>query len=130
VKLPLTQLLFNGVPVTSGRGQTGRQAGGAPPHLFRFGEPLLDQPPAVAGLEWLRQPTQVPEGERGNPGPDGQRTRSVGTSQLEGAQPLEGATEGRVLAHALAQSETSGRLGQVDVEPVPLHLEAVGEPAQ
>ena len=60
----------------------------------------------------------------------GQRARPVGTGQLEGAKALQGPPKGGVLAHALAEAEAAGRLGQVDVEPVTPDVEPVGEAAE
>src|SRR5664280_3038566 len=63
VELPDAELLFDLGPIPSRGGQPGRQPVGPQTHLFRFGQPLLGQPPPVALLKRFRQPTDVSEGE-------------------------------------------------------------------
>jgi hypothetical protein len=65
------------------------------------------------------------EGKRGDMDPDGQSTRSPGSSQFEGTEALEGAAERGVLAHAPTQAQREGGIGEVEVEPVGVDLQAV-----
>ena len=102
----------------------------AAPCLLDLGKALLDLPSSVALLERLGETALVTEGERWDVDPDGEAVPAVRPGELEGAQSADGASERRVPSEAIAEPERAGRLGEVEVEPVSVHLEPVGEPAQ
>ncbi len=86
-------------------------------------------PGGVLVLERARQPAELGEGERRHPPPhlEGGAVAS-GEAELRGA--FERPVEGGVPAAAGGESEPGGGVGEVEVEPVGVDVEAVGEAAE
>jgi hypothetical protein len=93
VELPGPELPFDLSLALAGgrkpRGETVRSAS----HLLCFGKVLLGHPPAVARLQRIGEPAEMPERERWDTGSDGECVGTVGAGQFEGGESLQRATE-------------------------------------
>ena len=83
----------------------------------------------MAALQGGGQALDMAERERGDDSTDGDTARALLPGQAEGAQPLDGSAERRVLAQPVAEAERAGAFGQMKVEAVFVDLEPVGQTA-